>query len=83
MSCHDYEGVMSFLCTGGLNYYVLTSKISTMNLLGFILYWKTLLLLLRWDMGKVRDRFCGMGRFKVGLMALKFCSKAMISQIII
>ncbi len=33
-------------------------------LIGFILYCKTLLLLLRWDTGKVRDRFGGMGRFK-------------------
>ncbi len=32
-----------------------------------ILYCKTLLLLLRWDRGKVRDRFGGMGRFKDGL----------------
>ncbi len=32
-----------------------------------ILYYKTLLLLLKWDMGKVRDRFGGKGRFKGGL----------------
>ncbi len=32
-----------------------------------ILYCKTLLLLLRWDTGKVRGRFGGMGRFKGGL----------------
>ncbi len=31
----------------------------------FILYFKTLLLLLRWDTGKNRDMFGGMGRFKV------------------
>ncbi len=30
----------------------------------FILNCKTLFLLLRWDLGKVRDRFSGMGRFK-------------------
>ncbi len=30
----------------------------------FILNCKTLLLLLRWDTGKGRDRFGGMGRFK-------------------
>ncbi len=29
-----------------------------------VLYCKTFLLLLRWDMGKVRDRFGGMGRFR-------------------
>ncbi len=33
----------------------------------FILYCKTLLLLLRWDKGKVRDKFDGMGRLKSGL----------------
>ncbi len=30
-------------------------------LIVFILYFKTLLLLLRWDTGKVRDRFGDMG----------------------
>jgi len=30
----------------------------------FLLYCKTLLLLLRYDTGKVRDRCGGMGRFK-------------------
>ncbi len=33
----------------------------------YLLDCKTLLLLLRWDTGKVRDRFDGMGRFKGGL----------------
>ncbi len=33
----------------------------------FIFCCKTLLLLLRWDTGKVRVRFGGMGRFKGGL----------------
>ncbi len=33
----------------------------------YILYCKTLLLLLRCDTGWVRDRFGGMGRFKGGL----------------
>ncbi len=32
-----------------------------------ILYYKSILLLLRWDTGKVRDRLGGMGRFKGGL----------------
>ncbi len=36
-------------------------------LIVFILYCKILLLLLRWDTGKVRDRFGGMVRFKGGL----------------
>ncbi len=44
-----------------------TSKNMYNLLIVFILYCKTLLLLLRWDMGKVRDRFGGMGRFKGGL----------------
>ncbi len=38
-----------------------------MYLLCFILYCKTLLLLLKGDTGKVRDRFGSMGRFKGGL----------------
>ncbi len=44
-----------------LNYYVHTSKNKYNVLIVFILYCKTLLLLLRWDMGKVRDRFGGLG----------------------
>jgi len=36
-------------------------------LIVFMLYCKTLLLLLRWKMGTVRYRFGGMGRFKGGL----------------
>ncbi len=34
----------------------------------FILYCKTLLLLLRWGTGKVRGRFSGMDRFKGGVI---------------
>ncbi len=34
------------------------------NVVVFMLYCRTLLLLLRWDTGKVWDRFGGMGRFK-------------------
>ncbi len=34
----------------------------------FILYCKTLLLLLRWDTGKVRDRFGGWVGIKGGIM---------------
>lgn len=34
------------------------------NVLVFMFNCKTLLLLLRWDTGKVRDRFDGMSRFK-------------------
>jgi len=54
----------SHFILGGLNYYVLTSKNKYNVLIGFILNWKTLLLLLRWDMGEVRESFGGMGRFK-------------------
>ncbi len=36
-------------------------------LIVIILYCKTLLLLLRWDTGKFRDRFGGKGWFKGGL----------------
>ncbi len=44
----------------------LHQKISTMYLLCLSCN-ANLLLLLRWDAGTVRDRFGGMGRFKVGL----------------
>ncbi len=45
-----------------------TSKSKKYNvLIVFILFCKTLLLLLRWDTCKVRDMFGGMGRFKGGL----------------
>ncbi len=37
------------------------------NVLVFILYCKTLLLMMRWDTGEVRDRFGGMGMFKGGV----------------
>ncbi len=57
----------SHLILSGLNYHVLTSKNKYNVLIVFILYCKTLLLILRWDTGKVRDRFGSMGRFKGGL----------------
>ncbi len=47
---------------------MLSSKNKYNVLIVFILYCKTLLLLLRWDVGKVRDGLSGMGRFKGGLM---------------
>ncbi len=50
----------------GLEYYVLTLN-NTYNVLVFILYCKTPLLLLRWDAGKVRDWLASVGRFKGGL----------------
>ncbi len=46
---------------------ILVSKNKYNVLIMFILHCKTLLLLLRWDTGKVRDRFGGMGRFKGGI----------------
>ncbi len=52
----------------------LHKKISTM--------YKTLLLLLRWDTGKVRDRFGGMGRFKGGLRC-KGWANSVITNVII
>ncbi len=60
--------IWSHFILGGLNCYVLTSTNNNYNvLIVFILYCKIVLLLLRWDIGKVRDRFGGIGRFKVGL----------------
>ncbi len=50
-------------------------------LIVFILYCKTLLLLLRWDTGKVRDRFGGMGRFK-GLLRCKEWVDSVIIHVI-
>ncbi len=66
---------------GGLNYYVLTSKNKYNVLIVFILYCKTLLLLLRWDTGKVRDRFGGMGRFKGGLRCKGWVNTVIINVI--
>ncbi len=57
----------SLFILSDLNYYILTSKNKYNVLIVLISYCKTLLLLLWWDMGKVRDRFGGMGRFKGGL----------------
>ncbi len=55
----------SYFILKGLNYYVLISKYNYNVLIVIILYRKTLLLL-KWDTGKVRDRFGGIGRFKDG-----------------
>ncbi len=52
---------LSHFILSGLKDYVLTSKNKYNVLTVFILYFKTLLLLLRWDTGKVGDRFGGMG----------------------
>ncbi len=46
---------------GGLNYYVLASKNKFNERIVFMLYCKSLLLLLRWDTDKVKDRFGGYG----------------------
>ncbi len=51
---------------GGLNYFVLLSKNKYNLLIIFILFCKTLLLLLRRDAGNIKDRFGGMGRLRVG-----------------
>jgi len=52
----------SHFILSGFKYYVLTFK----NKYVLMLYCKSLLLLLRCDAGKVRDRCGGMGRFKGG-----------------
>ncbi len=59
--------ILSHFILGGLNYYILTSKTKYNVIILFILYCKTLLLLLRWDAGKVMDMLSGMGWFKGGL----------------
>ncbi len=47
----------------------------------FILYYKTLLLLLRWASDKVRDRFGGMGRFKGALRCKGWVNSVIINVI--
>ncbi len=47
----------------------------------FILYCKTLLLLVTWDMGKVRNRFGGMGRCKGGLRCKGWVNRVIINVI--
>ncbi len=68
---------------GGLNCYVLTVYIehyfTTNVLIVVILYFKTLLLLLRWNTGK--DRFGGMARFKSGFRC-KGCINSVILNVI-
>ncbi len=46
-----------------------------------LLYCKTLLLLLRWDAGNVRDRFGGLGRFKCGLRCKGWVNSVIINVI--
>ncbi len=45
----------------------------------FLLYCKTLFLLLRWDTVKVRDRFGGMSRFKGGLRCKGWVNRVIIN----
>ncbi len=66
---------------GVLIYYVLTSKNKYNVLIVFILYCKTLLLLLRWDTGRVRDRFDGMGRLKSGFRCKEWVNSVIINVI--
>ncbi len=61
------KNVWSHFILGGLNYHVLRSKHKYNVLIVLILYFKSLLLLLRWDTAKVRGGFGGIGRFKGGL----------------
>ncbi len=60
MSCYCIKNRSHFILRG-LKYYVLTSKNK------YNVYYRTLVLMLRWDAGEVRGRFGGMGRFKDGL----------------
>ncbi len=46
-----------------------------------ILYFKTLLLLLRWDLDKVRDRLGNMGRFKGGFRCKEWVNSVIINII--
>ncbi len=73
--------IWSHFILGGLKYYALTSKKKYNVLIVFILYCKTLLLLLRWDTGKVRDRFGGIGRFKGGLRCKGWVNSVIINVI--
>ncbi len=59
----------------------LHQKIKYNVLIVFILNFKTLLLLLRRDMGKVRDMFGGMGRFKGGLRCKGWVNSVIINVI--
>jgi len=54
----------SHFILSGFKYYVLTLKNKYNVFIVLMLYCKTLLLLLRCDMGKSRERCGGMGRFK-------------------
>jgi len=56
----------SHFILSGFNYDVLILKDKYNVLIVLMLYCKTLLLLLRWDTGRVRDRCGGMGRFRGG-----------------
>jgi len=53
----------SHFILSGFKYYVLTFKNKYNVLIVLMFYCKSLLVLLRWDTGKVRDRCGGMGRF--------------------
>ncbi len=62
-------------------YYVLASKNKYNVFIVVIFYCKTLFLLLGWDMGKVRGRFGGMGRFKGGLRCKGWVNSVIINVI--
>ncbi len=73
--------IRSHFILGGLIYSVLTSNNKYNVLIEFILYCNTLLLLLNWDMGKVRDRVGSMGRFKGGLRCKGWVNSVIINII--
>ncbi len=64
---HIMEFKGSHFILGGLYYYVLKTHNMYNALIVFIMYGKSLLLLLRWDTDTVRDRFGGMGTRDVHL----------------
>ncbi len=58
-NCYNYR---SYSILSGLTMYLHPKKKGNVFIV-FKLFCRSLLLLLRWDTGKVRDRFGGMGRF--------------------
>ncbi len=59
----------------------LHQKISTMYLLCSYCF-AELLLLLRWDTGEFRDRYCDMGVFKGGLRCKRWANSVITNAII-
>ncbi len=77
MNLHQKINTMYLLWS----YCELTSKNKYNVLIVVILYFKSLLLLLRWDMFKFRGRFGGMGRFMGGLRCKGWVNSVIINVI--